>query len=143
MSSSARMPHQPDAPNLPGKFSQPATDFDTELMKEGFSDFDVVYTLGMQIAFNMANRSDSGSIALPHFPSIRMSLPPMRFTISDILVPNTPLTPTTTSSPGSTKLTKQVSIPALPVPETGIVYGLSVWKRYRSNRWVSSIIDKK
>ena len=38
--------------------------------------------------------------------------------------PNTPLTPTTTTSPGSTTLTNAASMPAEPVPLIGSVSGL-------------------
>ena len=42
--------------------------------------------------------------------------------------PKTPLTHTTTLSPGSTRLTKQVSMPAEPGAETGMVSALWVRK---------------
>ena len=46
--------------------------------------------------------------------------------------PNTPLTPTTTESPGSTTLTNAASMPAEPVPLTGNVSGLAVRNTWRS-----------
>jgi hypothetical protein len=63
--------------------------------------------------------------------------------MSDIRVPKTPLTQTTTSSPGSIRLTKQVSMPALPVPETGMVSPLSVWNKNRTSCCVSSMAARK
>ncbi len=58
-------------------------------------------------------------------------------------VPNTPLTTTATWSPGSMRLTKQASMPALPVPDTGMVSAFSVWKTSRSNCCVSDIMDEE
>jgi hypothetical protein len=52
--------------------------------------------------------------------------------------PNTPLTPTTTTSPGPTVLTNTASIPAEPVPEMGSVIGFAVRKTARSRSHVSS-----
>ena len=57
--------------------------------------------------------------------------------------PNTPLTPMTTSSPGSSRLTKQASMPALPVALTGKVISFSVWKICRSIDFISSIMPMK
>ena len=47
--------------------------------------------------------------------------PPHLTTFSSILPPKTPLMHTNTLSPGSTKFTKHISIPADPGPETGNV----------------------
>ena len=52
--------------------------------------------------------------------------------------PNSPFTPTTTTSPGPTRLTKAVSIPAEPVPLTGNVSVLSVRYTARNRSHVSS-----
>ena len=49
-------------------------------------------------------------------------------------VPKTPLTPISTASPGSTRLTKQVSMPALPVPDIGKrqpIFGLKDLAQHR------------
>ena len=54
-----------------------------------------------------------------------------------------PLTPTTASSPGSSRLTKQNSIPALPVPLTGKVISLRVMNTCRNMALISSIIATK
>src|SRR5680860_1308304 len=57
--------------------------------------------------------------------------------------PNTPLTPTTTRSPGSTRLTTTASRPALPVPDTGKVTRLPVRKIARSCSAISSRMGVK
>ena len=85
----------------------------------------------------------AGSIIFPHSASTFLTFAPQRSATSHILIPNTPFTPMTTSSPGSTKLTKQVSIPALPVPLIGNVISFSVLNTSRSIDLISSIILMK
>ena len=58
-------------------------------------------------------------------------LGPWRSATSHIRSPKTPLTPTTTGSPGRTKLTKEASMPAEPVPLTGRVSAFVVAKTCR------------
>lgn len=58
-------------------------------------------------------------MAHPYSPFTKVGFTRFRLTMSAILFPKTPLIQTTTSSPTSIRLHKQVSIPALPVPETG------------------------
>jgi hypothetical protein len=53
--------------------------------------------------------------------------------------PNTPLTHTSTGSPGSTRLTKAASMPAMPVPGAQNVQALPVPMTVRSNSAVSSM----
>ena len=60
--------------------------------------------------------------------------------MSAILVPNKPFTHTSTLSPGSMKLTKAVSMPALPVPDIGIVNSFSVSNTDASRSLVLFII---
>ena len=57
--------------------------------------------------------------------------------------PKTPLTQTSILSPGSIRLTTQVSIPAEPVPLTAIVSSFLVRKTCRSVDCVSSISSRK
>ena len=52
---------------------------------------------------------------------------PQRSTFSFMRPPNTPFWQTTTVSPGCTRFTKQVSMPAEPGAETGMVSSLLVW----------------
>ena len=84
-------------------------------------------------------RTSSGVKTRPHSVSMTTGVPPQRSTTSAMRVPKTPLTPTTTSSPGSTRLTKHVSMPALPVPEMGSVNAFPVWNTCRRRVLVSSI----
>ena len=56
--------------------------------------------------------------------------------------PNTPLTPTITVSPGSTRLTKHASMPAEPVPLIGNVSAFSVRKTVRRRAMISSRIAR-
>src|SRR5208282_5564346 len=79
------------------------------------------------------------SMMLPHGASTRVTRAPQRSATSHIRVPNTPLTPMMTSSPGSIKLTKQNSMPALPVPLTGKVISFWVRKTCRNMVLTSSI----
>jgi len=65
--------------------------------------------------------------------------PPVRLTFSSIRPPNTPLRQTITLSPGSTRLTKHISIPAEPGAETGKVSAFSVWNAMRSMDLICSI----
>ena len=58
----------------------------------------------------------------PHAPPPHRA----RAATSHMRSPNSPLTPTTTTSPGLTTLTNAASIPAEPVPLTGSVSGLPV-----------------
>ena len=80
-----------------------------------------------------------GSMIVPHSASTLVTVAPQRSATSHMRVPNTPLTPMSTSSPGSSRLTKQASIPALPVALTGNVISFSVWKTCRSIDLISSI----
>ena len=51
----------------------------------------------------------------------------MRTTFSTMRPPKAPLRQTITLSPGSTRLTKHVSMPTDPGPETGKVISFAVW----------------
>ena len=90
-----------------------------------------------------ASATASGVTARPHSASMGMTSAPNRPAQSTMRVPNTPLTTIATWSPGSTRLTKQASMPELPVPDTGIVSALSVRKTARNNACVSVIISRK
>ncbi|CSC30481.1 Uncharacterised protein [Vibrio cholerae] len=79
-------------------------------------------------------------IGQPHSSSTTTTSAPQRTALSRIRSPNTPLRQTITLSPGSTRLTKQASIPALPGAETAIVNSFSVWKAYFNSCFSSSII---
>jgi hypothetical protein len=57
--------------------------------------------------------------------------------------PNTPLTPMITESPGSTRLTKHVSMPAEPVPLIGKVSAFAVRNAARSRSPISSSTTRK
>ena len=57
----------------------------------------------------------------PTRSSTRTTSAPQRRATSHMRSPNTPLTPTITVSPGSTRLTKHASMPAEPVPQIGSV----------------------
>ena len=63
----------------------------------------------------------AGRARAPHGASTRTTSAPHRRATSHIRSPNTPLTPTITVSPGSSRLTKHASMPAEPVPEIGSV----------------------
>ncbi len=71
-------------------------------------------------------RTASGSTARPHSCSTTTASAPQRCTFSFMRPPKTPLTQTTTVSPGCTRLTKQASMPTEPGPEIGIVSSLVV-----------------
>ena len=62
--------------------------------------------------------------------------------MSAMRVPKTPFTQTSTVSPSSMRFTRQASMPALPVPDTGKVSSLSVWNSQRSMALLSSMILK-
>jgi len=79
-----------------------------------------------------------GSRGSPHGASTATTSAPSRLATSHIRVPNSPFTPTTTTSPGRTKFTKAVSIPPEPVALTGKVNPLLVPKASRSRAHVSS-----
>ena len=82
----------------------------------------------------------AGSIMWPHSASTFTTSAPQRAATSAMRVPKTPLIPTTTSSPGSMRLVKQNSMPALPVPLIGNVISFSVRNTCRSISLISSII---
>ena len=84
-----------------------------------------------------------GSIARPHGSSTRTTSAPQRRATSHMRSPNTPLTPTITVSPGSSRLTKHASIPAEPVPLIGNVSALAVWNAARSRSAISSSTTRK
>ncbi len=70
--------------------------------------------------------SRSGSTARPHGSSTSRTSPPQRSAIALSRPPKTPFWQTTTLSPGSTRLTTQLSMPAVPGPETGMVSAFEV-----------------
>ena len=78
-------------------------------------------TTAMIAGDGWAASSRSGSIGSPHSASTRMTSAPWREATSHIRSPKTPFTPTTTGSAGRTKLTKDASMPAEPVPLSGRV----------------------
>ena len=65
---------------------------------------------------------------VPQRSSTTTATPPQRCTFSIMRPPNTPLRQTMTLSPGLTMLTKHISMPTEPGPETGKVSSLLVWK---------------
>ena len=79
----------------------------------------------------------SGSMTCPHGASTRIALPPQRSTMVVHLVPNTPLTPTITASPGSMIFTAE------PVPETAMVKRFLVSKTKRNRTWISFMRARK
>ena len=68
---------------------------------------------------------------------------PQRAAMSAMRPPKTPFTQTTILSPGSIRLTTQVSIPAVPVPLTASVSSLVVRKTCRSIPCISVMSCKK
>ncbi|SSC07716.1 hypothetical protein BTURTLESOX_1459 [bacterium endosymbiont of Bathymodiolus sp. 5 South] len=85
----------------------------------------------------------SKETAVPQSSSTTTATPPKRVMFSCIRIPNTPLIQTTTLSPGSTKLAKQVSIPAEPGADTGMVNSFSVLKMDFKPSLVSFIMPTK
>ena len=85
-------------------------------------------TTAMIAGAGWADRSRCGSIGSPHGASTRTTSAPSRPATSHIRSPKTPLTPTTTGSPGRTKFTNDASMPAEPVPLTGSVSAFDVRK---------------
>jgi len=82
------------------------------------------FTPGLALSASSNLPGSTGSLQL----SLTMiGSPWQRFTFSTMRPPNTPLTHTITLSPGSTRFTKQLSMPTEPEPETGKVKSLSVW----------------
>ena len=79
----------------------------------------------------------------PHGASAFVTFAPQRSATSTMRAPKTPLTPMTTSSPGSMRLTQQNSMPALPVPLIGNVISFFVRNTWRSIVLFSSIIPTK
>ena len=77
-------------------------------------------TLVSGFFFN-ASSSLSRETGSPHSSFTTIASPPILSTFSTILPPKRPFTQTITLSPGSTKLTKLASIPALPGAEIAIV----------------------
>jgi len=90
-----------------------------------------------------ASRTLFGSTGAPQASSTITGTPPVRLTFSSMRPPNTPLRQTMTLSPGSTRLTKHISIPAEPGAETGKVSAFSVWNAIRSMDLICSIRSTK
>ena len=90
-----------------------------------------------------AGSTAAGSTARPLGTSTRASSAPWRTAISQRGSPKYPFPTTTVRSPGSIRFARQASIPALPVPGTAEVRGLSVWKTWRSISSTSSMIWRK
>ena len=90
-----------------------------------------------------AARICGGETIWPQGLSTRWTSAPQRSATSQIRFPNRPLTPTTTGSPGSIRLARQNSMPALPVPLTGKVISLLVRNTWRSMPLISSISCRK
>ena len=70
----------------------------------------------------------SSEMGVPQSSSTTTGTPPVRSTFSSCRAPKAPLRQTSTLSPGSTRLTKHVSMPTEPGPDTGNVTRFSVWK---------------
>ena len=85
--------------------------------------FGFVVAIASDIAF--------ASRVLPHSTSTVVTTAPARRATSAMRTPNTPLIPTTTVSPGSSRFTKAASMPALPVAEIGSVIAFTVPKQVR------------
>ena len=96
------------------------------------------WTTAITAGEGCAVRSWAGSSGSPHSASTRTTSAPWRHATSHIRSPKTPFTPTTTGSPGRTKLTNEASIPAEPVPLMGSVSELMVTKTLRSRSLVLS-----
>jgi hypothetical protein len=96
------------------------------------------WTTAMIRGWGCAASRRSGSTGWPHGNSTATTSAPQRAATSHMRAPNTPLTPTTTGSPGRTRLTNAASMPADPVPEIGSVIGLAVRNTVRSRSHVSS-----
>ena len=103
------------------------------------------WTTARTLASGCAARASSsrwGSTGVPQSASTRTISAPTRRATSHMRSPKTPLTPTITVSPGSTRFTKQASIPAEPVPEIGSVSAFVVSKTVRRRSQVSSRIRR-
>jgi hypothetical protein len=83
------------------------------------------------------------STGFPHSNSRASTCAPRRPATSCIRRPKTPLVRTRTRSPGSTRLTKQASIPAEPVPDMGRVRELFVFRSSWSMDFVPSMMVRK
>ena len=68
-----------------------------------------------------ASSTLSREMGVPQSSSTTTGTPPVRSTFSSCRPPKAPLRHTSTLSPGSTRLTKQVSMPTEPGPDTGKV----------------------
>ena len=75
-----------------------------------------------------AHSTLSSEMGVPQSSSTTTGTPPVRSTFSSCRPPKAPLRQTRTLSPGSTRFTKQVSMPTDPGPDTGNVTRFSVWK---------------
>ncbi len=95
-------------------------------------------TTAITVGASWARASDAGSRGSPHGASTRTTSAPWRAATSHMRSPNRPFTPTTTGSPGLTRLAKAASMPDEPVPLSGNVSALAVRNTVRSRAQVSS-----
>ena len=86
-----------------------------------------------------ARRTSSGSTGLPYGASTFVTFDEARVAISYMRSENTPFTATIASSPSSSTLTTDASIPPEPEADRGSVMRFSVWKICRSRTCVSSM----
>ena len=85
-----------------------------------------------------AASTSSGVNTSPHSFSTFVTTTPMRPASSAIRWPKKPAAHTTSRSPGSRRLPRTASMPAMPVPETASASSLDVRKAPRSRPRVSS-----
>ena len=100
-------------------------------------------TAAMIAGASWAASTRSTSTGWPHSCSTGTTSAPQRAATSHIRWPKSPLTATTTTSPGWTVLTNAASMPADPVAEMGRVRALVVPHTWRSMSHVSSIRSMK
>ena len=100
------------------------------------------WTAAMIAGEAWAASTRSTSTGWPHSCSTATTSAPQRAATSVIRWPKSPLTATTTTSPGCTVLTNAASMPAEPVALSGRVRALSVPQTVRSISHVSSMIRR-
>mmetsp|Transcript_39370 Transcript_39370/g.47738 ORF Transcript_39370/g.47738 Transcript_39370/m.47738 type:complete len:203 (-) Transcript_39370:159-767(-) len=98
-------------------------------------------TCGLWVS--MAVLSSSREYVLPASFCRLITSPPKRSASSHTRLPQIPLLPTRTFSPGSRMLATAASIAAWPLPLTAMVYLLFVWHKYLRYSEMSSIILRK
>ena len=82
------------------------------------------------------------SKTLPHGACSGVTFAPVRPATSIMRWPKNPAAQTTILSPGSSRLTMQVSMPAMPVPLIGKVKRLLVWNAFLNSSCVSFMMTR-